>query len=71
MMFVMTPDDSDSALVVLMLFDQLKQFLDGTNMRDRVISVCVPNKSQLELFRYRDLGLGDTSTELVLHTLTE
>jgi len=68
-----TPDSSGSALVISKDVPSVQEVLlwDGKNMKDHVISVSVPSKSQLTLLSDRDLGLGDKSKAMELNTLKE
>ena len=68
---ITAPDCSDSALVVFKDVRSVQKalLLDGTNMRDNVISVCVPSQSQLLLLSDRDQDLGDSSKALGLDRL--
>ena len=65
------PDDSDYALVVFKDIQSVQKalLLDGTNMRDKVISVFVARESQLVLLSDSDQVLGDRSKILGVENL--
>jgi len=70
---ITAPDGSDSELIVFKDTRSVQEalLLDCTNMRDPVISVSVPSKSQLVLLSDRDLVLADISKVVELDTFRE